>query len=389
MQRRHSSASAVCERQSLLDQISSEWREDKRLDLYIVVINGLTQNITIQWLLELLQKSRSESDGHFLLNRIEDINDSDITLHVSATNATINISADAIDLKTFNGSECLCRVFRVDDQNMDSGDCLTVSERQRVLLFQLESLHSIERGVLFGYPNVRLYPGQSILQVCQRENIVTEYFPLHDNPTLDALKTKWCFSFKKQPIHDIRNYFGEKIAFYFAFLEFYTNSLLIPGVFGIFQFLFLNEMNIFCAVFYMLWIPIFLKQWTRKSNELAFRWGTIGDVQLEGPRPTFRGKTMTEDPITKHLTPIYPIYKTWLREYGVSLPIVMFSLGVSFHVMCLYFQLEEDLLHYLGPDPTGVQKVISFMPGIIYAIVVMIMNNIYGKIATKLNEWGL
>ncbi|CAG2122451.1 unnamed protein product, partial [Medioppia subpectinata] len=194
------------------------------------------------------------------------------------------------------------RVFRISDHDIDSEDCLTVSERQRVLLFQLESLHSIERGVLFGYPNVKLYPGQSILQVCQRENIITEYFPLHESSTLDELKKKWCFSWKKQPIHDIRNYFGEKIAFYFAFLEFYTYSLLIPGLFGFFHFLFLDEMNIFCALFYMLWIPVFLGQWKRKSNDLAFRWGTIGDVQLEGPRPTFRGKTMKTDPITKQLT---------------------------------------------------------------------------------------
>lgn len=162
----------------------------------------------------------------------------------------------------------------------------------------------------------------------------------------------------------------------------------MPAIVGIFQFLFFDEMNIFCALFYMLWIPIFLKQWKRKQNELAFQWGTIGDVLLEGPRPTFRGKHMQTDPITKNLTPVYPIYKTWLREYGVSLPIVMLCLGIAFHVMCLYFRLEAQLINHYQSNPKGIQKVIVMMPGIIYALVVMVMNNMYRQIATKLNEWG-
>ena len=138
----------------------------------------------------------------------------------------------------------------------------------------------------------------------------------------------------------------------------------------------------------MLWIPIFLKQWKRKQNGLAFQWGTIGDVLLEGPRPTFRGKHMQTDPITKNLTPVYPIYKTWLREYGVSLPIVLFSLGIAFHVMCLYFRLEEQLIIYYDSNPMRLQKLFVLIPGIIYALIVMIMNHIYRQIATKLNEWG-
>ncbi|XP_054166790.1 anoctamin-10-like [Oppia nitens] len=388
MQRRQSQA--VAERQSILDEIFNDYGSIDAIDtddhnLYVITINGAAQNMTINWLLQLLQKLSADSGGHFRLKKIED-NDSDITLHVSSDNATLNVSADAIDLMRFNAEDQTCRVFRRTDLFDESDSCLTVSEKQRVLLYNIESLHAVERGVLFGHPNVKLYPGQSIMQVCQRENIVTQYFPLHESEALDKLKSRWCFSFNKQPIHDIRNYFGEKIAFYFAFLEFYTNSLLIPSIVGLYQYLFLNDMNIFCAIFYMIWFPIFLKQWKRFSNNLAYRWGTIGDIQLEGPRPTFRGKSMAVDAVTKQLTPIYPIYKTWLREYGVSLPIVLMSLWISFYVMCIYFQLETDLNNFYS-NPVGFEKIIVFMPGVIYALVVMVMNNIYRQIATKLNEW--
>ena len=145
MQRRRSGA----ERLEILEQISRESSEDKDLNLYIIVINGLTQNITIKWLLQLLQKSSPESGGHFILSRIQDIDesDSDVTLHASASNTWLNVSADAIGLKQLKTNEWLCQVFRQSDHLLDSDDCLTISERQRVLLYQLESLHSIERGL--------------------------------------------------------------------------------------------------------------------------------------------------------------------------------------------------------------------------------------------------
>ena len=38
---------------------------------------------------------------------------------------------------------------------------------------------------------------------------------------------------KLQPLHIISRYLGEKLAFYFAFVGFYTSSLLIPTVLGI------------------------------------------------------------------------------------------------------------------------------------------------------------
>ena len=66
---------------------------------------------------------------------------------MSASNRRLNISADAIDLKQLKANEWVCRLFRINDLNIDSDQCLTVSEKQRVLLYQIESLHTIERGL--------------------------------------------------------------------------------------------------------------------------------------------------------------------------------------------------------------------------------------------------
>jgi len=168
MQRRQSSASTIAERQSILSHIKSDELSENAL--YIIVIRGESLNITIKWLLELLSKSKREGGGDFLLERIvnnqihssQPDHDSDIILQISASNTRLNISADAIELKQLKPNESVSHVFHVNGSNIHLDDCLTFSEKQRVLLHEIESLHSLERGVLFGYPHVKLYPGQSI-----------------------------------------------------------------------------------------------------------------------------------------------------------------------------------------------------------------------------------
>lgn len=178
MTQRKSSATLL-ERQSILSQLKSNliaYDDDDDEDddaetesnaLYIIVINGEAQNITIRWLFELMQKEQHEGGGGFKLKRIvnDDKNadeDNDIIIEVRASNARINNAADAMQLKQWSEGESVVRVFRVNDLNRDSDKCLTTSEKQRVLLHEIESLHSNEKGVLFGYPQVKLYPGQSI-----------------------------------------------------------------------------------------------------------------------------------------------------------------------------------------------------------------------------------
>lgn len=51
---------------------------------------------------------------------------------------------------------------------------------------------------------------------------------------------KW---YKKQPIHLVKRYFGEKMAMYFAWLGFYTQMLIPAAVIGCFTFI--------CGLFFM------------------------------------------------------------------------------------------------------------------------------------------
>ncbi len=44
--------------------------------------------------------------------------------------------------------------------------------------------------------------------------------------------------FKFQPLDAVRDYYGVKIALYFAWLGFYTNLLVLPSIVGLFVFLY-------------------------------------------------------------------------------------------------------------------------------------------------------
>jgi len=53
------------------------------------------------------------------------------------------------------------------------------------------------------------------------------------------LTKEWSLSFTKpQPLDRIREYFGEKVALYFAFLGFYTSWLWSASIVGIIVFIF-------------------------------------------------------------------------------------------------------------------------------------------------------
>lgn len=96
---------------------------------------------------------------------------------------------------------------------------------------------------------------------------------------------------------DICQYFGVKIAMYFAWLGMYTKWLIAPAVLGIITFILSNRGEVtrdwcifFFNIFNIVWATLFLEAWKRKSAELAYKWGTMDmpSDALKEPRPLFR-----------------------------------------------------------------------------------------------------
>ena len=77
-------------------------------------------------------------------------------------------------------------------------------------------------------------PGNSILEQLQIDEKIVDHFPLHQENKREWLEKFWVEAYaNKQPIEDIREYFGEEIALYFAWYGFTLKMMWIPAILGV------------------------------------------------------------------------------------------------------------------------------------------------------------
>ncbi|XP_032504494.1 anoctamin-10 isoform X3 [Phocoena sinus] len=274
----------------------------------------------------------------------------------------------------------------------DNDDFLTMAERQFIIKHELESLRARDEKMIPGYPQAKLYPGKSLLRRLLTSGIVIQVFPLHDNEALKKLEDTWYtrFTVKYQPIDSIRGYFGETIALYFGFLEYFTFALIPVAVLGLPYYLFVWEnydKYVVFASFNLIWSTVILEVWKRGCASMTYRWGTlVMKRQFEEPRPGYHG-VLGINSVTGREEPLYPSYKRQLRIYLVSLPFVCLCLYFSLFVMMIYFDMEAwalDLHENSRSEWTGI---LLYVPSIIYAIVIEIMNRFYRFAAEFLTSW--
>lgn len=144
-----------------------------------------------------------------------------------------------------------------------------------------------------------------------------------------------------QPIDEVAQYFGEKIAFYFAWLEMYTRWLVVPSIAGCVLFAIQiydksldQPLAPYYATFMALWASTFLIAWRRHANVLAYRWGVLGFEEEETTRPDFRGDPAISTATLKR----YPIWKRWAK-YVFTWCAISISIGGIVSVM--YFAFRE------------------------------------------------
>ncbi|RXG56580.1 Anoctamin-1 [Armadillidium vulgare] len=104
---------------------------------------------------------------------------------------------------------------------------------RNVLLYR----SSIVRNLSASFIRIRTWP--IIIHICP--NIV-----LFNDKCILALTYEWGRGlkwYKRQPLHVIRRYFGDKMALYFAWLGFYTEMLIPAALMGIFTFV--------CGIFFV------------------------------------------------------------------------------------------------------------------------------------------
>ncbi|XP_040027886.2 LOW QUALITY PROTEIN: anoctamin-8 [Gasterosteus aculeatus] len=273
-------------------------------------------------------------------------------------------------------------------ENIESELCFfTSQERQGIIKYWLDNLRAKQGEVLH---NIHFLEGQPIIPELEARGVIHQMFPLHEQRILNQLMTSWVQAVcERQPLDDICDYFGVKIGMYFAWLGFYTNSMLYPAVIGFLLWILAEadqtSQDICCVVFALfnvVWATLFLERWKRREAELAYRWGTLDTPaeSLEEPRPQFRGVKRCS-PVTGCEEFYYPPWKRALFRWLVSLPICLLCLCFVFLAMLLCLELQEVVMEI--QELPGITR---FIPKILLAVTVTICDEVYKKIAYWLND---
>ncbi|ETL43724.1 hypothetical protein F442_06048 [Phytophthora nicotianae P10297] len=229
----------------------------------------------------------------------------------------------------------------------------------------------------------------------------SQMFALHDEAALDELRATWALNMKMlyQPLHKIRYYFGEKIALYFAWLEFYTKMLLFPSIAGIITIIYEEEQDdegndnnrgyflIAFAIFVVIWSSMFSEFWKRKNGLLGSLWGCKRYNEVFHYRPQFRG-TKSYNPVTDAEELTYESRAKRHRWFVVSITVVTFMVGIVIIALVGLFVLK----HYIN-DGDNLRNVdikyrtpLTLAVTVGNAIQILILNMVYRLVARKLND---
>lgn len=180
---------------------------------------------------------------------------------------------------------------------------------------------------------------------------------------------------------------------YFAWLGHYTTALIVPAAVGAIYWIGIIGRNqavedvayVLFSVFNVIWATVYLETWKRRGAELAYRWGTLDqrDDLLVEPRPLFTG-TLETSPVTGRLEPTYPRWKRNMFRYFVSVPIIAACLFFVFIVMILSFQIQDWWDARL--ESRGYGFWLSYVPKVLLAVVIALMDEAYFKVAIWLND---
>jgi len=169
---------------------------------------------------------------------------------------------------------------------------------------------------------------------------------------IPALFTRLFAGCLYQPLDSIEEYYGEKIAFYFAWLQHVSFYLIFLSICGCIVFIcqiasgnWDHPIRPFFSAVIMLWSFVVMVTWRRRSNFLAHRWGTLNYEEEETTRPQFSG-VYKFDEITQEWTVYYPSWKRWLK-YCISFPLsVIFTLITLLGILMLYANRDIALARY-------------------------------------------
>jgi len=197
---------------------------------------------------------------------------------------------------------------------------------------------------------------------------ITSFFPLHDPDKVESLlgdiwhvcRLPWHLDFDK-----IREYFGEKVAFFFVFNGHYSKWLMFPSVVGLaFQLVvwstgpnYSHPVLPFFGAFICVWSTFMLEYWKREQNTKACHWGMSEFESKEVERPDFKGEQINSFVDGKPFL-YYPPSLTRNKQAASFFVLSFLTLIVIGAVAGIYV-LKFTLTETLGDNASTVASVVN------------------------------
>ena len=180
---------------------------------------------------------------------------------------------------------------------------------------------------------------------------VESVFALHDNVAnkewLKDISSKWLL--KEQDLTVIRNRFGEKIAFYFSFLQSYFLAMTFPALFGFSAWILLGHYSPIYAIINGIWGIVFLEYWKKQETDLAVQWGVRGVSHIQLKRAAFKHESVMKDPITGEEIKLYSPVKRLARQL-LQIPFAITAASILGGLIATCFGIEIFISEvYNGP----------------------------------------
>jgi len=158
--------------------------------------------------------------------------------------------------------------------------------------------------------------GAGITSKCGEWEDVESIFPLHDTTYNKEWIKQWSTKYllSVEDITEIRNRFGEKIAFYFAFLQSYFMFLIFPASIGFSAWVLLGHFSGIYAIINCIGCVVFVEYWKKQEVDLAVQWGVRGVSKIQQKRPQFKHECEIKDPITGEQIKVYSPVKRLARQ---------------------------------------------------------------------------
>jgi hypothetical protein len=253
------------------------------------------------------------------------------------------------------------------DDNPDEGAIFSTRDKIMIIHHIITSKDKDCAGI-----NIGLLKSQE----SKENSLLQHYFPLHEERRLHELGWKewkqWIWM-GSDHTHKVRDYFGDKVAFYYLWMSFYWKWLAVPGLIGavlqILDVCFRTPDNItavpFC-IFLAIWTSFLPHFWRRQEAKYAIAWGTFDMVpELEPCRPEHTGEPRI-NPVTAQVENYYPWQKR-MWKYMFSIFVIIVTGVILMFLICLLLFARHKLKDDVPMGIAGWQFVMAIFVEVVNA----------------------